>query len=210
MSLAIRSLFLSLILSPMALAGAQTPALVPPAQAAPAADSVGALPDTDSIRRARAELKATLSRQERECRRGFWVNGCLRDAQEAFRRDMAELDQIGRAIEAQRRQQRAQQAQERVRDKEQALEDRRAPLASPMTDADIEQRLEQARSERAEQARERLSQQQLRQAVADQRTQAREDAARKQQERAGHSRKAGSDAPAPPAGSVDAPPQPAR
>ncbi len=210
MSPTIRCLFFGFMLGPMALAGAQTSAPVLPAQAAPAADPAGTGPDTDSIRRARAELKAALSRQERECRGGFWVNSCLKDAQEAFRRDVAELDQIERAIEAQRRQQRAQQAQERVRHKEQTLEGRRAPLASPMTDAEIEQRLELARGERAEQARERLSQQQLRQAVVDQRNQAREDAARQQQERAGRSRTAGSDGPAPSAGSVGTPPQPAR
>ncbi len=139
--------------------------------------------DVESIGRARAQLEAALLRQESSCRRSFWVNSCLKDVREAFRREAAELDQRQRDLETRDRQQRAQQAQERVRDKLLGLEDRRASKAPPLTDLEIEQRLEQARGERAEQAQERLSRQQQRQLAADQRNEVRERTARTQQQR---------------------------
>lgn len=195
-----------LMLGLLARAGAQPPAAVH--FVAAGSVSAGALPDAETIRAARAQLEASLLQQESKCNRSFWVHSCLNKAREAFRRDAAELDQMERAIETQRRQQRAQEALERVRDKQQALEER-TPARVPLTDAQIQQRLEQAQDERADQAQERLMRQQQRQADADQRNEARERTARERQERAERSRSAGSGGPAPSTASPAAP-EPAR
>lgn len=196
-----------MLLAFAARSGAQPPAVVQSVSAGSA--GAGALPDAETIRRARAQLEANLLQQESQCRRGFWVNNCLSRVREASRGEAAELDRMARAIETQRRQQRAQDALERVRDKQQALEDR-TPAQTPMTDPQIQQRLDQAQDERAEQAQERVLRQQQRQAAADQRHETRERAARERQERADRSREGASSGPAAPSAGSAVAPEPAR
>ena len=150
-----------------------------PVSAAQAAQADVPSGERERLTRERAALQDKLATREQACRRDFWVNSCLRQAQAEHRQASGEIDKQQTRLEQQARQRRADEVSERVKDRQQEIEQR--PTLSDEEAAAAQrarlERVQQTQAQRQEQAHERRLRQEQRQQQAAERLQRREQAA---------------------------------